>query len=155
MMEQRLHSFKLPRQFKSPFEEELVMQSHCLFVIHANLLQLNVLPKEHQDRLNAFVAHYLDVAHNQILLYSFVVEYKDSIRHLLSTYNRYKKLRIIESVFPKTELIEIAKKHYPTFQFLPPPSPCEYVEEQYCWSCWDRYACSDEWIKHGLVDLLT
>ena len=148
-----IKTFILPSLFSSPADEEICIQAHCLYVVSPKLLLADVLTSEDKVHLNDFVLLYVGVIDNNFI--EILRPYDVVIKSLLSIYNRKIKLRIHGLSFPKTELLDIANRHYPNYQFLPPPSPCEFVEEQYTWSCWDRYSLQDhdEWIKHGNGDI--
>lgn len=69
--------------------------------------------------------------------------------HILSDYNRGQRFGLTpgSALWPHPVLSAVEKRYSPSL--LPPPSPCEFVDEQYAWSCWGANTSSAEWLGHG------
>ena len=99
--------------------------------------------------LSGIECNCLDQETLQILLSSL----SDVIPRLVSWFNRTSRLFVDITKDPKDfspvgELAQIEKTKY-CEGLLPPPTPCEYVEEEYVWFRWGEFCKSSEFIGHG------
>eukprot|EP00746_Dinoflagellata_sp_MGD_P040697 gnl/MRDRNA2_/MRDRNA2_19831_c0_seq1.p1 gnl/MRDRNA2_/MRDRNA2_19831_c0~~gnl/MRDRNA2_/MRDRNA2_19831_c0_seq1.p1 ORF type:complete len:456 (-),score=67.82 gnl/MRDRNA2_/MRDRNA2_19831_c0_seq1:511-1827(-) len=68
---------------------------------------------------------------------------------LLSAYNSQRLKAFDGGTWPRKTLQKIGNDMSPLTQLLPPPTPCEYVDESLLWSCFGMHNRRDEWLGHG------
>ncbi|CAK9020083.1 unnamed protein product [Durusdinium trenchii] len=70
-----------------------------------------------------------------------------AIRAVLSWYNHTVRLTVCKDSWPRPELAALARGWGSAV--LPPPTPCEYVEESLCWWSFGKHNKPQEWLGHG------
>jgi hypothetical protein len=122
--------------------EELRMMANL--VLHCREL-IPKLPRfsEIEESMTLFLRRAPDVDQNETLL-----SLEPHIRAIISHFNSTKRLRVHnQSEWPRHELKGIQDRYHQGS--LPPPTPCEYIDESLGWWNWGMFDKANEWIGHG------
>lgn len=76
-------------------------------------------------------------------------EDRDLLRAFVSGHNARRLQLADRSSWPRAELQQMAARLSPQTELLPPPTPCEYVEEAIAWSCFGSHSRREAWLGHG------